>query len=334
MEVNTRVPVTERSQVSGARAAARELARESGFSEEDEYRVSIVASELSTNLIKYAEAGGELLLRRFVNSGTPVVEMIAIDRGAGIPDLELALSDGHSSSGSAGTGLGAVRRLSDVFDLQTTPQLGTAVLARVAAQHGETPEGRFRIGTVCIPYPGETISGDGWLATADGNSVVLAVVDGLGHGLGAHDAARACLSAVAEPRNESCARLVDRMHAASRHTRGAASSIASIVRQSRVMHFAGIGNVAGVICSGSRQQHLLTTNGTIGHQARPAREQEYPWSSDSLCIMHTDGLTSHWSLDRYPGLLRRHPALIAAVLYRDFSRQRDDVTVLVAQEVA
>ncbi len=47
--------------------------------------------------------------------------------------------------------------------------------------------------------------------------------------------------------------------------------------------------------------------------------------------MFTDGLSANWSLNRYPGLLGSHPALIAAVLYRDYWRGRDDVTVLAAQ---
>ena len=50
--------------------------------------------------------------------------------------------------------------------------------------------------------------------------------------------------------------------------------------------------------------------------------------------MHSDGLTTHWRLDPYPGLATRHPAVIAAVLYRDFNRGHDDVTVLVAREAA
>ncbi len=46
--------------------------------------------------------------------------------------------------------------------------------------------------------------------------------------------------------------------------------------------------------------------------------------------MHSDGLATHWSFDRYPGLGQRHPGLVAGVLYRDHRRGRDDVTVLAA----
>jgi hypothetical protein len=61
-------------------------------------------------------------------------------------------------------------------------------------------------------------------------------------------------------------------------------------------------------------------------------EFAYPWPKDGVLILHTDGLATHWDVERYPGLLARTPSLIAAVLYRDFSRARDDVTVLVASE--
>jgi len=53
-----------------------------------------------------------------------------------------------------------------------------------------------------------------------------------------------------------------------------------------------------------------------------------------MLILNTDGLTTHWDVDPYPGLLMRHPSVIASVLHRDFSRDRDDATVVVARRRA
>jgi hypothetical protein len=58
---------------------------------------------------------------------------------------------------------------------------------------------------------------------------------------------------------------------------------------------------------------------------------QYDLLEGDLLLMHSDGLTSRWKLADYPGLSHRVPALIAAVLYRDFKRGRDDATVLVAR---
>ena len=76
----------------------------------------------------------------------------------------------------------------------------------------------------------------------------------------------------------------------------------------------------------------MSHNGTAGHSVRRIDEFTYPWPKDGVLIQYTDGLGTHWDVDRYPGLLGRSPSLIAAVLYRDFNRGRDDVTVLVASE--
>ena len=73
----------------------------------------------------------------------------------------------------------------------------------------------------------------------------------------------------------------------------------------------------------------MSHNGTVGLQARKTQELGYPWPAESVLVMHSDGLQSHWRLEPYPGLVQRDAALIAAVLYRDFARGRDDVSVVV-----
>jgi hypothetical protein len=101
-----------------------------------------------------------------------------------------------------------------------------------------------------------------------------------------------------------------------------------------LVNYAGIGNIATTIYSSGQARHAVSLNGTLGHEARAFREYAYPWSSDAVFVMYSDGLASHWSLGDYPGLQRRDPAIAAAALYRDFSRQHDDVTVVVGREAA
>ena len=76
-------------------------------------------------------------------------------------------------------------------------------------------------------------------------------------------------------------------------------------------------------------------NGIAGHSAERFQEFVYPCEGPGLVlVMHSDGLSTNWSFDRYTGLMARHPALIAAVLYRDAGRSRDDATVLVLKRAA
>ena len=130
------------------------------------------------------------------------------------------------------------------------------------------------------------------------------------------------------------AQIVESIHAALRSTRGAALAIARLDPIARQVHYAGVGNISGVIRdrrSGTRTS-MVSQNGTVGYTVRKVHTFQYAWNDDSLVLMHSDGLATHWDVDRYPGLLQMHPSLIAGVLYRDYRRGRDDVTVLAAEE--
>jgi hypothetical protein len=123
--------------------------------------------------------------------------------------------------------------------------------------------------------------------------------------------------------------LLDRIHRALRSTRGAAVSVARVDSARGQIRFAGVGNVSGTLVVGSGMRKMVSHNGTAGHAVKRIQEFVYDYAGHPLVVLCTDGLGTSWSLDRYPGLASRHPALIAAVLYRDFNRGRDDVTVLV-----
>jgi hypothetical protein len=125
--------------------------------------------------------------------------------------------------------------------------------------------------------------------------------------------------------------IVERMHAAMRSTRGAAVAVAEIDAKAGTLRYAGVGNIAGTILAGAEARSLVSHAGTVGHQVRKVQEFTYPWTDRSLLVMHSDGVTQRWELDRYAGLVTRDPALIAGVLYRDHARGRDDATVLVTR---
>lgn len=93
--------------------------------------------------------------------------------------------------------------------------------------------------------------------------------------------------------------------------------------------FAGVGNIAAVVVNGAARRHLVSHNGIIGHEYRKLSEFSHPWQAQSVLLLHSDGIGTQWDLERYPGLLARDPSLIAAVLYRDFKRGRDDATIVV-----
>ena len=98
------------------------------------------------------------------------------------------------------------------------------------------------------------------------------------------------------------------------------------------MRYSGVGNIAAVLidCRTGATTSMVSQNGTVGYAIRKVKTFVYPWTLDSLLLMHSDGLATHWNLERYPGLAQMQAGVLAGILYRDFKRGRDDVTVLAA----
>jgi anti-sigma regulatory factor (Ser/Thr protein kinase) len=331
------VPVTEPSQVAEARRTAAGMARGLGFDEAATGRVALVATETATNLLKHA-GGGEILVQVLAEDDTTCraegvgVEVIALDTGPGMRDVDACLRDGYSTAGSPGTGLGAILRQASVFDLYSVPGSGTAVLARIWPGPLIDTEPAAEIGGLCLPKPGETVTGDGWAALRVAGGLRAILSDGLGHGTAAADATAAALRVFRERAERPLPTVLADVHAALKSTRGAAVALAELSRGAPEVHFMGVGNIAGQIWAPGQARHMVSHNGTLGHTLGRTQAFVYPWPPDGVLVLHSDGLASQAGLDPYPGLATRHPALIAAVLYRDFKRGRDDVGVVVVKE--
>lgn len=333
------VRVEDSSQIAEARRTAVAVAGRLGFSSTDSGRVAIVATELATNLLRHA-GGGRMLVGQTDGAAGPAVEILALDRGPGMRDVQQCRRDGYSTAGTAGNGLGAVARQSTVMDVWSQPGAGTAVLARIAAAPAlmpvlspmPRPAPLMDMGVIQAAMPGEEACGDGWaMETVFTDVTVLMVADGLGHGPLAADAAAAAMRLLHRNRGEPAGAIVQAIHDGLRATRGAAVAVARVDHGAGTVSYCGIGNITGVLVSDGRVQKMVSHNGTAGLSARRIQEFTYPFAGTPLVILHSDGLGSGWSLDAYPGLAVRDPALLAGVLVRDFDRGRDDVTVLAAR---
>jgi len=331
------VPITETSQVAAARRTALQMASSVGLPETETGALALVVTEAATNLVKHAQAG-QLLLRTLDATEGPGVELLALDTGPGMTQVAQCLQDGYSTAGSPGTGLGAITRLASRWDLYSVPGQGTALLAQVVHRARRLPAGGLlhraapgplAVGVVCVPYPGETVCGDAWMVAQQEARCLGLVVDGLGHGPVAAEAAHAVVQACRQHHTRPPEGLLAIAHRAAQGTRGAAVGLVEIDTATQLLRFAGVGNIAGVVWTATGSRGLASHNGIVGHTMRRRQAFTSPWSPEAVVVLHSDGLQTRWRLDSYPGLARRQPSLIAGVLYRDFTRGRDDVTVLV-----
>jgi anti-sigma regulatory factor (Ser/Thr protein kinase) len=331
MPCQTMIAVADPSQVGEARRAAVRIGEAAQFGETAQGRLAIIATELGTNLLRHAQTG-KLLLQEIQTSCGKAVEILALDSGPGIVNIEQSMRDGYSTAGTAGNGLGAIQRLSDEFDIFSQPQHGTVVFSRVFGQSDRSRvEGEPAWGVISIPTRHEVVCGDVWrLAHADGHFAVM-IADGLGHGPFAAEAAEKVAEAFDAKPFVPPGVFLKSAHAAASGTRGAAVAMAHLNVEDQIWKYAGVGNISGTLCSAMQSRGMCSHNGIVGSQLRKVQEFDYPRSDNDLLVMYSDGLQTRWAFDAYPGLATRHPAVIAGVLYRDFERGRDDVTVVVVR---
>lgn len=338
MEVITRpsialaVSAADSSQTGHARRQAIGMASVLGFSEVKQGQLGIIVTEAAGNIAAHA-IQGEIVLAPWQFRGTVGIDVLALDGGKGIKDVGRSLEDGFSTAGTAGQGLGAMSRLSAMLQLYSSPGKGTALFARVAEKLASTDPNAedYLFGVVSLPAAGETVCGDAWSANYTHGRSIYIVADGLGHGPAAAEAANEAIRVFQEAPHLSPTRILTDAHGALAKTRGAAVSVAEIDHKKGLLNYAGIGNIAGAILKDGKTRSMISMNGTLGHTMGRIQQFSYPWENSSALIMHSDGLATRWSLEQFPGLAGRHPALIAGVLYRDFCRKRDDVTILVSR---
>ncbi|WP_017315248.1 ATP-binding SpoIIE family protein phosphatase [Mastigocladopsis repens] len=327
------LPILEPSQAGEARRSAIALASRLGFNETERGKVAIVVTEIANNLVRHGR-DGLLLLQAIEKYNIHGLEVLALDKGPGMDNISECIHDGFSTAGSPGNGLGAISRLSGFVDIHSIRDVGTAILSHLWATPLPTSLAldKLELGVVCLPKAGEEVCGDAWACKISQERSLLLVADGLGHGPLAAQAATEAVRVFHENSHRSPQEIIEAAHGALRSTRGAAVAIAEVNFEHQSVRFAGVGNIAATVLWSEGSYRLVSYNGIVGHEVRKIQEFTHQWHPGALLLLHSDGLGTQWRLERYPGLIHKHPSLIAGVLYRDFYRSRDDVTVLVVRE--
>ena len=272
-----------------------------------------------------------MLLRIRRTPAEAAVELIAADCGPGVADLFVAAHGGRSTAGTLGIGLGAAMRMATWFDSHSVIGRGTVIVATF--WRAEAPAPMPDVAVITRAMDGETVCGDAAAFRTDG---------GMDDGAARRRARswRACGARIARSRarvrhratrTRAGAHPQTHQHDALRGTRGAAAAVVQLDPSAARLTFAGVGNVAVWLDDGTRRASLVSTPGIIGTHARTIREVMLPVAAGSLLIMHSDGLSTKWDLDAYPGLRRRDPLVVAATLMRDAGVHRDDASVVVAR---
>lgn len=327
-----RILVKDQSYVGTARRSVREFAERTGIHSEPLEKLSILVSEIATNLAKHASDGGEIITEDASEGSHKAVRIISVDRGPGIADIDKSMLDGVSTSSTLGGGLGAIKRLSDQFEISSASGSGTCIVAEI---HQDTPRksklGKHRIdfGSLSVPHPKEMLCGDVVsVAFSDKQSSIL-LVDALGHGPAAYEASQVASEEFQLFPFDPAQEIVQRIHRKLNGTRGAALALAQIDFDTRKVIYVGVGNIVSRILLPYLDRGCASIQGIVGSQMGSLKEYVHDWDAKSVLLMHSDGIKSSAKIN-----IRSNSSavLLAAETYRDYSRQNDDATVVVVKD--
>lgn len=321
--------VAESSQLGEARRQIIKTATESGLSEANRARLDLVCLELCTNLVKHVPNGGKLIVQVLRHPSSVGMEIFSIDTGRGM-NIEKALTDGYSSTGTMGTGLGSIKRNSDSFNIYSETGAGSIIHLRIWNSPKVINEYHCQA-AFTVPKTGELVSGDKWSILENENTTNCLLIDGLGHGFEACEAANLAIKRFKELAGKPPEVVLKAIHQSLKGTRGAVGALAQIDHEHGKIHFCGLGNIAAVVERENEHKHLTSLNGTLGYEARKFLEITEKWTPHSTLIMHSDGLSSKTFEDLYT-ICREVPAIAAAKLYQKYSKGIDDSTILICKE--
>jgi anti-sigma regulatory factor (Ser/Thr protein kinase) len=322
--------VTGPADVKRVNNSARDFARGIGFSPAECEEIALAVTELGSNLVKHA-GGGAIKLNSLESGDRKGIQIESEDSGPGLPDVELAVTDGFSTAGGLGDGLGAVNRLMD--DVQFHPRTQSGL--RILCQRWVRPSARkfsarwleFGAATrACklLPENGDTFVIRQW----DGHALA-GVIDGLGHGKMAQRASQAARQYVEQHFDQSLEGLFRGVGRVCRSTRGVVMALARFDFARQTVSVGSVGNVEVRLIGSSGPFNLVVRRGILGLNAPDPVVSEHPWTQSSLLIIYSDGVR-HWQGDELRNLARERPAAIARQLLKKLGKIEDDATVLVA----
>lgn len=310
-----------------------------GFPDLKRENIALVASEIVSNQIKYADGKG--MIQIWQQPG-PVLDIFALDFGPGIPNLREAEADGFSSSNTLGKGLGSIHRLSDQAYIYSRQEAmgpirrwsGTAVMARFlpgsrgmgerAPQDTNSP---FNIGLYSRALSDDRYCGDRVYLYREGGKLRWLHLDGLGHGEEA-EKATANLAALLSRSADSSA-LLTAVDKALRHTRGAVGIVAETDIANKSLEIVGVGDMHAHFFGQEQTRNLSFAPGVLGKEHKSTTATTLKFDQHGLIVTASDGIRRNWDDDNFPGLFHCHPQLIAYLLGNIMARIADDQSLCV-----
>jgi anti-sigma regulatory factor (Ser/Thr protein kinase) len=330
---STQIPINQLFDCAMAQQTARQITSGIGFGERASEEIVLAVAELASNLVKHAGCGA-LTLRPLNNGERIGIEVETEDHGPGMGDVEPAFRDGYSTGGGLGYGLGTVNRLMDEIEISSTAGLGTRVVCRrwLCAKADMTIIHAWQVGVATRPRRFAAANGDAFVVHEWNGRLLAGVIDGLGHGEPAQEAALAALSYVQSHYDSALDKLFCGVSRACRGTRGVVMALARFDSPT-AMTLANLGNIEMRPWTGAKRLPITVQRGFLGAHKDNVHVQQHHWDPCWMLVLHSDGLRTHWQWTDFPGLEREPPQAVANKLFSVLAKNDDDATILAVRNL-
>jgi len=327
--VHLRLNAADRSYFALLKKEVHALAASAGFTPKRLAEIDIIVAEVVSNLAKHTTLGGELFVKLFEEKGVPAFEIIAIDNGPGIRDIRGMMQDGVSTKSTLGQGLGAIKRLSDVFQVYSQAGWGTLLLIRIYKEElSPVRQEKIAVRSFVVPKPGETDCGDGFYVKQTKEHIKLFLGDGLGHGAEASMAVQKAIEAFKICPEHNTVEILRFIHQSVKKTRGLVATVAVFNIKEKQWRICGVGNIATKMYSASGIKTHSPYNGIVGlNMPNTMNEQSITYEPGQTLILCSDGIKSKWDMLKLPAIMRYDLSLLNAALFKDFARNTDDMSI-------
>jgi anti-sigma regulatory factor (Ser/Thr protein kinase) len=311
-----------------AQQTARQITRKLGFAAQPSEEIVLAVTELASNLVR--RSGSGLLTLRLLNSGERIgIEVEAEDRGLDLRDPERLFPGSGSTGGGPDCGLGTVNRLMDETEVSSTAALGRRILCRRWLIPKADPEVvlPWEVGVATRPCHLAAANGDAFVIREWDGHLLAGVIDGLGHGEPAQQAALAAQFYVQSNYELPLDELFRGVNRTCQVTRGVVMALARL-ESPAAMALANLGNIEMRSWTGTERFEISVRRGFLGAHEDRVQVQQLRWDPNWMLVLHSDGLSAQWKWSDFPGLQHEAPQTVANQLLKILAKEDDDATVL------
>lgn len=330
------IEVNHSSDVNLAARKGKAICKEAGFSAQETEEIALAVKELASNLVKYADQG-VLVFKKLEEGGQTGIQIESIDQGPGIADVEEAFEDGFSTGGSLGVGLGTVNRLMDEVEITThsTYSGGTHIVCKRLQRVHKKTTNRFSldVGAHSRPLPGHRANGDAFVIKEWENQLFVSLIDGVGHGRLAYQAAQKACNYLLSHYDQPFENIIRGLERTCRSSRGVVLLMLRFDLERHELVSTGIGNIETRITGTLEPDNIISRRGIVGLNKVSPVVRNHHWESDFMMILHSDGIETHRANKGDNFANSGQPASeISRQLLHSFSKDSDDATVIVIKK--